>query len=510
MDGAVKSGSVKHLSAAVIGAGFSGIGVGKTLLDNGTDDFLIFDRGDNIGGTWRDNTYPGCACDIPAVLYCYASAPNPDWKGTYATQPEVLDYLKQCSTEFGVEPKIRLQHEINEAHWDEERQHWFIQTSQDAYTAKNLFVCTGYLSESNTPEFEGMDDFQGEAFHTAHWNHDFDLKGKRVAVIGNGATAIQLVPAIQAEVEQLDLYQRTAPWVTPKHEKEIKGFTAWAVRNVPGYQRLLRDSVKWQFESLAFALRRPFMMKQIQKFWGHDLKKYISDPELRKRLQPDFIMGCKRILFSDTYYPALNQENVEVISEGIRRFTATGIESNQGTHRPVDAIVFGTGFKATKLPIAKRLHGQGGERLCDAWKDGQMAHLGSTVAGFPNMFIMLGPSTTLSHTSMTLMIEAQLHYIGDFLRKAKTQDFSSVNLKREKMLAYREKLDRDIAGTVWSSAGGCDSWYQDEHGRSTPVWPNYVLKYKWLNRRFNTDNFDITTSSQLSRQKPAVSSQSAA
>lgn len=482
---------VAHLSAAVVGAGFSGIGVGKTLLENGTENFLIFDRGDTVGGTWRDNTYPGCSCDIPAVLYCYASAPNAHWKSTYASQPEVLSYLRRCVTDFGLESRIRLQHEIDNAHWDEVQQRWSIQTSQGKYTAKLLIVSTGYLSESNTPVFEGIDDFEGNAFHTSHWNHDVVLKGKRVAVIGNGASAIQLVPAIQGQVAQLDLYQRTAPWVTPKHEKDISGFTAWAIRNLPGYQRLLRDSVKWQFESLAFALRRPFMMGQIQKFWGHDLDKCITDPELRKRLKPNFIMGCKRILFSDTYYPALNNRNVELVTEGIRRITATGIESSEGTHRPVDVIVFGTGFRATNLPIADRLHGKDGEKLSDAWKAGQVAHLGSTVTGFPNMFIMLGPGTTLSHTSMTLMIEAQLHYISDFLRKAEKLSISTINVKRDKMRAYREKLDRDIGGTVWSSVGGCDSWYQDEHGRSTAVWPNYVLKFKWMNRRFNTDDFDI-------------------
>ncbi|MFK7861071.1 MAG: flavin-containing monooxygenase [Granulosicoccus sp.] len=488
--------TISHLSAAVIGAGFSGIGVGKTLRENGVDNFLIFDRGDTVGGTWRDNTYPGCSSDIPAVLYCYASKPNPDWKNTYATQPEVLEYLQRCSVEFGIEPMLRLQHELESANWDDVQKYWQIQTSKGSYTANTLFVCTGYLSEPNTPVFSGIDDFSGESFHTADWNHDLSLKGKRVAVIGNGASAIQLVPAIQADVAQLDLYQRTAPWVTPKPEKEIKGFTAWAIQNIPGYQRLLRESVKWQFETLAFALRRPFMMKQIQKFWGHDLKKYIDNPELRQRLQPDFVMGCKRILFSDTYYPALNHENVDVISEGIRRITATGIESGDGTHRPVDVIVFGTGFRANKLPIANRVYGRDGLRLSDAWKDGQVAHLGSAVSGYPNMFIVLGPGTTLSHTSMTLMIEAQLHYIGDYLRKIREQSISSVDVKHDKMHAYRKKLDNDVGGTVWSRAGGCDSWYRDEHDRNTTVWPNYAIKFQWLNRRFNTENFEITTIEQ--------------
>jgi len=488
--------TVSHLAAAVIGAGFSGIGVGKTLRENGIDNFLIFDRGETVGGTWRDNTYPGCSSDIPAVLYCYASNPNPDWKNTYATQPEVLEYLQRCSVEFGIEPMLRLQHELKSAQWDDAHNYWLIETSRGNYTANNLFVCTGYLSEPNIPDFDGLNSFKGEALHTAHWKSDLSLKGKRVAVIGNGASAIQLVPAIQPDVAQLDLYQRTAPWVTPKPEKEIQGFTAWAIQKIPGYQRLLRESIKWQFETLAFALRRPFMMKQIQKFWGHNLAKCIDDPELRERLKPDFVMGCKRILFSDTYYPALNNQNVSVISQGIRRITETGIEGVDGTNRPVDVIVFGTGFRANKLPIANRVHGKEGQKLSSAWKDGQVAHLGSTVSGFPNMFIVLGPGTTLSHTSMTLMIEAQLNYIGDYLRKVREQSISTVDVKHETMLAYRKRLDMDVDGTVWSRAGGCDSWYRDEHGRNTTVWPNYALKFKWLNRRFNTDDFEVTTVSQ--------------
>ncbi|MFK8082098.1 MAG: flavin-containing monooxygenase [Granulosicoccus sp.] len=482
-----------HLAAAVIGAGFSGIGVGKTLRENGIDNFLIFDRGDTVGGTWRDNTYPGCSSDIPAVLYCYASNPNPDWKNTYATQPEVLEYLQSCSVEFGIEPMLRLQHELESAQWDDVQNHWLIQTSKGNYTANTLFVCTGYLSEPNIPDFDGLNSFKGEALHTAHWKKDLTLKGKRVAVIGNGASAIQLVPAIQPDVAQLDLYQRTAPWVTPKPEKEIKGFTAWAIKKIPGYQRLLRDFIKWQFETLAFALRRPVMMKQIQKFWGHNLAKYIDDPALRERLKPDFVMGCKRILFSDTYYPALNNQNVDVISQGIRRITETGIESDDGINRPADVIVFGTGFRANKLPIANRVSGKEGRKLSDSWKDGQVAHLGSAVSGFPNMFIVLGPGTTLSHTSMTLMIEAQLNYIGDYLRKIREQSIRTVDVKHETMLAYRKKLDKDVDGTVWSRAGGCDSWYRDEHDRNTTVWPNYAIKFEWMNRRFNTDDFDITT-----------------
>jgi cation diffusion facilitator CzcD-associated flavoprotein CzcO len=403
-----------HVKVAIVGTGFSGLGMAIRLLKSGMDDFVLFERAHEVGGTWRDNTYPGANCDVMALLYCYSFAQRSDWIKTFGTQQELYDYLRECADRFGVRPHVRFGHEVVAARWNETVQRWHIETSQGDYTANVLVTATGYLSDPAIPNLPGLADFQGEMFHSSRWNHDFDLTGKRVAVIGTGASAIQFVPAIQPQVGHLDLYQRTPPWVGPKPDKPNKGLHRFALRYVPGYRAFRRGFNKWGREILAAVLfaKPQVAQKTVQGMPAKHLAKSVPDPELRARLTPNYTAGCKRLLFSNTWYPAIQQPNVEVVSTGIDRVGPNYIVDVDGNQREIDAIILGTGFLATERPIAKRIWGKGGAKLADVWDEGGMAaYRGTTVAGFPNLFMLLGPNTTLGHSSMTLMIVGILCFL---------------------------------------------------------------------------------------------------
>ncbi|MEV8631410.1 NAD(P)/FAD-dependent oxidoreductase [Streptosporangium sp. NPDC051023] len=485
---------VPHVRAAVIGTGFSGLGTAIRLLQEGVDDFLVFERADEVGGTWRDNSYPGCACDVMSLLYSFSFAQNPNWKTTFGKQAEVFAYLRDCADRFGVRPHIRFGHDLLAARWDDLRRLWHIETSQGAYTAQILITGTGYLSEPMIPSLPGLETFQGKVFHSAGWDHDYDLAGKRVAVIGTGASAIQFVPKIQPKVAQLDLYQRTAPWVAPKADKTITAGQFWMRRKVPGYQNFRRNFNMWGREVLAFMLARPKVVeKTIQGMASKHLVKSIQDPELRARLTPDYAAGCKRLLFSNEYYPALCQPNVELVTNGISRVEAGSIITADGSVREVDAIIFGTGFRATDRPVAHRIWGRDGLQLADAWRDTMSAYVGTTIAGFPNLFMLLGPNTTLGHSSQTVMIEAQIAYVVDALKQMGKRGLASVEVRPEVQTAYNKRLDTRLEGTVWN-AGNCRSWYLDDKGRNPSIWPTYTWRFRSQTKRFDMRSYQLATS----------------
>ena len=487
----------RDVHVAIVGSGFSGLGLAIRLREQGIDDFVVFERADDVGGTWRDNTYPGCSCDVYANLYCFSFAPNPHWKTTFGKQPELLEYLRSCADRFGVRPHIRFDHEVVAARWDESAQRWQLATSHGDYTARVLVTATGYLSEPAIPSIAGLETFAGEMFHSARWNHDYDLSGQRVAVIGTGASAIQFVPAIQPEVGRLDLYQRTPPWVGPKHDKPMGKL----IGKSPRYQRFRRNFNKWGREVLVFAMNRPKLMKKMNKMASDHLKKSVPDIELRERLRPDYIMGCKRVLFSDTYYPALQQPNVDLVTDGIQEIRPRSIVASDGTEREVDAIVLGTGFLATARPFAERVWGRDGVQLAGAWSEGMSAYRGTTITGFPNMFVMLGPGTTSPHTSMTLMLEAQVKYVLDAVRTIDRRGLGSVEVRPEVQEAYNQRLQERFAGTVWT-AGGCNSWYLDADGNNTTLWPTFSWRFRRITKRFDLGAYEVTTPSV--RPRPEV------
>ncbi|MFF7995049.1 flavin-containing monooxygenase [Kitasatospora xanthocidica] len=494
--------AVRHLKVAVIGAGISGLGTAIGLLRAGENDFLVFERATDLGGTWRDNTYPGCACDVQAHLYSFSFARNPEWKSTFATQAEVHAYLKTTATRHGVDPHLRYGHELLDARWDDTHHHWNLRTSHGRYTAQILVTGTGYLSDPATPDLPGLDTFTGTLFHSSQWRHDHDLTGRTIAVIGTGASAIQFVPQIQPHVARLDLYQRTPPWVAAKPDKPNTPRHTWMLRHLPGYQRFRRAFNKHGREIVAFFMSRPTRTTGMKNMAAGHLKKSVKDPALRKRLTPDYTVGCKRLLFSNTWYPAIQQPNVDIISDTITHIGPTHITTADGQRRDIDTIILATGFTATNRPIAHRIHGKNGTTLADTWHTtGMTAHRGTTIHGFPNLFMILGPNTTLGHSSQTVMIEAQITYILSALKTLTTHHLTTLEVRPEAQNAYNHTIQTRLKNTVWNT-GGCTSWYTDTHGNNPSIWPTYTWRFRHQTRHLDITNYQTSTHTDHTHTTP--------
>jgi cation diffusion facilitator CzcD-associated flavoprotein CzcO len=478
----------EHFDVAILGSGFSGLGMAIRLLQQGHHDFVVLERADEVGGTWHYNTYPGCACDVPSHLYSFSFAPNPDWSQTYSPQGEIWDYLRRCADDFGVRPHIRLGHEVTEASWDEHDHRWRIETSKGPFTARVLVAGMGPLTEPKIPDVPGLEDFEGAMFHSARWDHDYDLAGKRVASIGTGASAIQYVPAIQPKVAQLHVFQRTPPWVVPHSNRPITNFERRLYRALPAAQRLVRGGVYAAREALVLGfVKNPRLMRVVELVARRHMRKQISDRELRRKVTPDYTIGCKRILPSNAWYPALDQPNVELLTDGVREVRRNSIVSNDGVERPVDAIVFGTGFHVTDMPASKHLFGRDGQRLHDAWQHSPRAYLGTAAPGFPNLFLLLGPNTGLGHGSMVYMIESQIQYVLDALRVMRERDLETVEVEQATVDRYNGRLERQIEGTVWNT--GCSSWYLDHTGRNATQWPDWTWRFRQRTARFDPSEY---------------------
>ncbi|HET7230291.1 MAG TPA: NAD(P)/FAD-dependent oxidoreductase [Longimicrobium sp.] len=478
----------EHVHVAIIGTGFGGIGTAIRLRQEGFHDFVVLERADDIGGTWRDNTYPGCACDVQSHLYSFSFAPNPEWSHTFSPQPEIWAYIKRITTEHGVMPHVRLGAEVHGAAWDDAAQRWRIGTARGTVTAKVLVMAAGALSDPVIPEMKGLETFRGAVFHSAHWDHGFELGGKRVAVIGTGASAIQFVPAIQPLVARLHLFQRTPPWVIPRHERDIGERTHGIFRRLPAAQKLVRGAIYLQREATLGLFRHPGVMRLAQRAALRNLRKTVRDPELRRKLTPRFTMGCKRVLLSNDYYPALTQPNVEVVTEGVAEVREHSIVSADGVERPVDAIIFGTGFRPTDPPLAPHVRGHGGMTLTDAWAGSPKALAGTTVAGFPNLFILMGPNTGLGHTSVLYMLEAQIDHVLGALRHMRDAGLGALEPRADAQAAYVAEVDRRMRGTVWVS-GGCRSWYIDATGRNSTLWPDTTYAFRKRVARFRSHEY---------------------
>src|SRR5260370_1317996 len=399
-----------------MGAGFSGLGMAIRLKQRGQRDFVVIEKAADIGGTWRDNTYPGCACDSPSHLYSFSFALNPHWSRACSPQPEIWDYLRRCAERFGILPYIQYNSELLDASWNEDDQSWHITTAKGQLIADILILGNGPLSEPSLPAIPGIARFEGVVFHSAQWNHEYDLAGKRVAVIGTGASAVQFVPQIQPRVAQLSLLLRTPRWILPRRDHAIPSWQRALFRLLPITQRFVRTRIYWRQELLALGfVYRPDMMESAMRLAQRHLAEQVPNPELRAKLTPYYLMGCKRILLSDDFYPALTQPNVELVTNRIREVRANSIVTEDGREHEIDAIICGTGFHVTDAQLPRYVHGRGGS-LDESWRPDPRAYLGTTVSGFPNLFLLIGPNTGLGHNSMIFMIESQINYILDCLR----------------------------------------------------------------------------------------------
>jgi cation diffusion facilitator CzcD-associated flavoprotein CzcO len=473
---------IKQVEVAIVGTGFSGLGAAITLKQAGNESFVVLEKADEVGGTWRENHYPGCACDVPSHLYSFSFEPNPRWSRMFAPQSEILDYLKHCADKYGIRPHIRFGSEVREARFDERTGLWTILTSRDqTIVARHLVLGMGALSRPAMPSLHGLEKFKGTTFHSAEWNHDYNLTGKRVAVIGTGASSIQFVPEIVNKVDHLDLYQRTAPWVMPKPDREFSMNALSVFDRSVSAQKALRYGIYWIMEARALGFT---IDKRVMKLAEHLGKKFIhkqlGDTELAKKVTPNYTPGCKRILISNDYYPALAKPNVDVVTDGISEVTATGLVTNDGTHREVDAILFGTGFRVTDLLTPLRIYGIGGVDLNDAWKSGMEAYLGTTISGFPNLYMLMGPNTGLGHNSMVFMIEAQIHYVMNHMRLMRDKRARYADVRKGAQHDFNERIHSRLSKSVWAS--GCKSWYLDASGRNSTVWPGFTFEY-WLRTR---------------------------
>ncbi|MFQ5549320.1 MAG: flavin-containing monooxygenase [Woeseia sp.] len=463
----------------VIGAGFSGIGMGIKLKEAGIDDFLILEGADSVGGTWRDNDYPGCACDIPSHLYSFSFEQSADWSRMFPPQSEIWAYLQRCVEKYGLVPHLRLSSRVDTAVFDEAELSWKVATGEGRLFRSRVLVSgMGGLSRPAYPEIPGLSRFAGISFHSARWDHGFDLAGKTVAVIGTGASAIQFVPQIVERVKTLLLFQRTPPWIVPKLDRPIGKWERWLYRNIPLARFLFRNFIYWRQEvrGIGFTID-PRLMGRATRIALRHLERQVADEALRNKLIPDYTIGCKRILISSDYYPALQKDNLELITTGIREVTADGIVDADGNEHKADAIILGTGFKATDPISPTRIFGIGGRELSDDWRDGPEAFLGISVAGYPNLFLMVGPNTGLGHNSMIFMIESQVRYAIKMIRQMSRRGVRAVDIKAGSQSQYNRGLQKTLEQSVWQS--GCKSWYQTEDGKNTSIWPGASFSY-WV------------------------------
>ena len=544
--------SVRETGVLIIGAGFSGIAAGTRLLREGLEDFQIIDRGHEVGGTWRDNTYPGAACDVPSHLYSLSFSQEFDWSRSFGTQPEIADYQRSVAVEQGLYPYIRFRTEMLDARWDDAAGRWLVTTrelphqlddadgrtvvassgemvdkvfggdgsgagvgdgsgngsgdgrrdagSTTTWSARELVLGVGALCEPRLPDIEGIEGFEGTIFHSARWDHDADLRGKRVAVIGTGASAIQIIPKIAPIVGHLDVYQRTAPYVIPRLDRSYFGWERAALRNVPGLRRVVRGQ-DWFFREMQVPglTRNENFMAPIKALALGMLRVQVRDPELREKLTPKFTIGCKRMLISNTYFPAIARDNVDLVTDPIQRVNAHSITTADGTERPIDVLIVCTGFHVTDSPTFELVHGREGESLSQMWgREGMSAHKGTTIHGFPNLSVLMGPATGLGHSSMIYMIESQVNYFMDMLKTKRRHGADVAEVSARAQGEWNDWIRDRLPETVWVT--GCGSWYLDEHGNAPAVWPSWTWKFRAKTKKFDASSYDL----RVAKPAPAV------
>ncbi|MBC8187555.1 MAG: NAD(P)/FAD-dependent oxidoreductase [Proteobacteria bacterium] len=477
---------------AIIGAGFSGVGTAIQLKKAGIDSFTIFERAGDVGGTWRDNTYPGAACDVPSHAYSLSFEQSHTWSRRFAESGEIHEYLRSVTHKWKLREHTRFNTEIVDARFDEETGSWTLTTGDDeTFTARVVVSCAGGLVNPAWPDIKGLQSFTGELFHTARWNHDYDLAGRRVAVIGTGASAVQVVPSIANQVEQLDVYQRTPAWVVPKRDKV---YSERFKRLLGRFRFLLRASrlIKYWLSELfgpVVFLDNERLANVGQRGSLMHLREQVKSPELRKKLRPDFQFGCKRILISDEYWSSFEKPNVELVTDPIEEIRSDGIQTKDGSIRPLDAIIIATGFDLGFTSAPFPITGLGGRSLDDAWEDGAVAYKGMSVSGFPNWFILMGPNTGPGHTSVLVYTEAQMAHTVSAIKKLRNEGLRYVNVRQEVQNRYNDGLQGRMKHMVWST--GCNSWYLSKDGANHSLYPGYAAEYALRARHFKTRDYQL-------------------
>jgi cation diffusion facilitator CzcD-associated flavoprotein CzcO len=480
-----------HHRVVIVGAGFGGIALAVRLRQAGLDDVVILEKEDDLGGTWYVNTYPGCQCDVQSLLYSLSFAPNPDWTRTFAPQPEIEEYLRTVADRFDLKRLIRFGTELTGADWDPAGHRWNIDTPSGRLSADVLILAAGFLSEPSLPAIDGLDRFEGTVFHSARWRHHHDLAGERVAVIGTGASAIQFVPEIQPVVGHLSVFQRTPPWVVARPDRPFKKWERWLFGRSRLAARLSRARIYLARELLVLTVfHHPRLARLATGAARRHLEDQVDDTGLRAKLTPDYALGCKRVLLSDEYYPALGRPGTEVVTEPIREVTAHAVVTADGAEHPADTIILATGFEATEPPIARRVRAADGRSIRDHWGGTMRAYLGTTVEGFPNLFFVIGANTGLGHSSMVFMIESQANYIVDALKTMSTRNLASVSVDPDAVSEFNREIQQRLGRTVWST--GCSSWYLDASGHNTTMWPGFTWQFRWRTRRFDADRYHLT------------------
>ncbi|MDI1436014.1 flavin-containing monooxygenase [Polyangium sorediatum] len=483
------SGSVSPI--IIVGSGFAGLAMAIRLKQAGIHDFILFEQAGRVGGTWRDNHYPGAACDVESHLYSFSFEPNPRWTRSFAPQAEILDYLEACARKYGLLPHIRLNTEVRRATFDERAGVWRVETSDGGTTMARVVVSAcGGLNRPALPDIPGLGAFGGKTFHSARWDEHANLDGKTVAVIGTGASAIQIVPALAPKVGRLHLFQRTPPWILPKQDRAITPRERQWFARVPLLQRVARLRQYWWHELFALGfVAEPRVMKLAERLARMYLAKSVPDPVLREKLTPRYTMGCKRVLLSNDYYPALLRSNVELVTDPIEAIEAEGVRTSDGGFREVDTLILATGFQAAEAVAPFEIRGRGGRDLNDAWRDGPEAYLGTTIAGFPNLFLIVGPNVGLGHSSMVFMIESQAAYVMSCIEAMRARRWKFVDVRPEAQAEENRKLQARFPRTVWST--GCVSWYQTRSGKNTTLWPGFTFEYRLRTRRFDPAPYEV-------------------
>jgi cation diffusion facilitator CzcD-associated flavoprotein CzcO len=487
---------------AVIGGGVSGIGAAIEIERQGLGTPLILERAAELGGTWRDNTYPGCACDIPSHLYSYSFAPNPDWSRFFAPQGEIQRDVLDVVERHGVRARASVGTEVHAARWDDATQAWHLDTSTGPVRAPALVLAAGPLHEPVLPDVPGRDRFTGDAFHSARWRHDLDLRGRRVAVVGTGASAAQFVPQIQPDVESLVLFQRTPAWVMPKPDRRITAPERWLLRRVPGLQRLVRGGIWAGLDLMIVSMRWPGLIRRVvHPIARRHIRRGVADPELQAALTPDYVLGCKRVLISNDYYPALGRPNVTVVPRAVAEVRERSIVDTAGVEHEVDTIIYATGFHVNDLPVADRVFGRDGRSLAEVWAGQPRAYRGTSISGFPNAFMLFGPNVGTANAFS--MLDAQLRYLVGGLRALRDSKLASADVRPAAQAAWNQRLHRQLDGTVWL-AGGCTSYYLDSTGQNASAWPRTMRALQRALRRFPIEDFDTVPSSPAAVARPGA------
>jgi cation diffusion facilitator CzcD-associated flavoprotein CzcO len=477
--------------AIIIGSGFGGLGLAIRMRQSGIEDFVILEKAGSVAGVWRDNEYPGAACDVPSHLYSFSFEPNPEWSHRFARQAEIREYLEHCTDKYGIRPHIQFNAEVASADFDAAGGTWGVRTTDGReWRCRALVTAVGQLSRPLIPRLPGIERFRGASFHSARWRHDVDLAGRRVAVIGTGASAIQFVPEIAKAAGHLTVFQRSAAWLLSRPDRPYPAWRRRLFRQLPFLMTLSRGWVYSSFEARGLAFHwAPAMMKLFEWGFRRRLRRVIDDPALREKLTPDYPMGCKRLLLTDDWLPTFTRRNVELVTDSIREITERGVLTADGREHEADVIVFGTGFAATEFLAPMRIRGLDGRSLADAWRHGAEGYLGTTVSGFPSLFTLYGPNTNLGHNSIVYMLESQFRYVLDCLAVLESRRLRYINVKPGVQRAFNEELQQRLKRTVWER--GCTSWYQTAEGKQTNNWSTFTFTYRRRTRHPRLEDYDL-------------------